>query len=79
MRGSNCKSLTGKIVAFWISGQSWELVVYERWLHMLVGVYVPFNRGRISSFDRALDCRAGGCGFDSLGWTNTLGLKITEK
>ena len=79
MRGSNCKSLTGKIVAFWISGQSWEVVVYERWLHMLVGVYVPFNRGRISSFDRALDCRTGGCGFDSLGWTNTLGLKITEK
>ena len=40
MRGSNCKSLTGKIVAFWISGQSWEVVVYERWLHMLVGVYL---------------------------------------
>ena len=36
-------------------------------------------RGRISSVDRALDCRAGGGGFDSRGRTNTQGLKITEK
>ena len=26
-----------------------------------------------------VDCRAGGRGFDSWGWTNTQGLKITEK
>ena len=26
-----------------------------------------------------VDCRAGGCGFDSWGRTNTQGLKITEK
>ena len=37
------------------------------------------NRGRISSVGRALDCRAGGRGFDSQGRTNTQGLKITEK
>ena len=36
-------------------------------------------RGRISSVGRALDCRAGGRGFDSRGRTNTQGLKITEK
>ena len=28
---------------------------------------------------KALDCRAGGRGFDSWGWTNTQGLKIAEK
>ena len=37
------------------------------------------NRGKISSVGRALDCRAEGRGFDSLGRTNTQGLKITEK
>ena len=34
--------------------------------------------GRISSVGRALDCRAGGRGFDSRDQTNTQGLKITE-
>ena len=38
-----------------------------------------FNRGRISSVGRALDCKAGGRGFDSRGRTITQGLKITEK
>ena len=37
------------------------------------------NHGRISSVGRALDCRAGGRGFNSRGRTNTQGLKITEK
>ena len=37
------------------------------------------NRGRTSSVGRALDCRAGGRGFDSRGRTNTHGLKMTEK
>ena len=37
------------------------------------------NRGRISSVSRVLDCRVGGRGLDSWGWTNTQGLKITEK
>ena len=30
-----------------------------------------FDRSRISSVGRALDCRAGGCGFDSQGRINT--------
>ena len=38
-----------------------------------------FNRGMISSVGRALDCRAGGRGFDSRDRTNAQGLKITEK
>ena len=38
-----------------------------------------FNRSRISSLDRAIDCRAGGRGFDSRDWTNTQGFKMTEK
>ena len=37
------------------------------------------NRSRISSVGRALDCRAGGHGFDSRDRTNTQRLKITEK
>ena len=32
----------------------------------------------VQSVER-VDCRAGGRGFDSWGWTNTQGLKITEK
>ena len=35
--------------------------------------------GSVSSVGRACACRAGGCGFDSRGRTNTKGLKITEK
>ena len=38
-----------------------------------------FDHGRISSVGRALDCRAGGREFNSRDWTNTQGLKITEK
>ena len=45
--------------------------------------YLCFGRtvisSRISSVGRALDCWAGGSGFDSRGRTNTQGLKITEK
>ena len=33
----------------------------------------------LASVGGAPDCRAGGRGFDSRGWTNTQGLKITEK
>jgi len=40
---------------------------------------VLVNRGRISSLGRALDCRAGGRGFDSRGRTNIKGYKMTEK
>ena len=40
---------------------------------------IPFNRGKISSVGRALDCRAGGRRFYSRGRTNTQALKITEK
>ena len=37
------------------------------------------RKSRISSVGRALDCRAGGRGFDFRSRTNTQGLKITEK
>ena len=37
---------------------------------------IVLSRGRISSVGRALDCRAGGRGFDSWGRTNAHGLKI---
>ena len=42
-------------------------------------VNLILNSGKIRSDGRALECRAGGRGFDSRGWTNTQGLKITEK
>ena len=37
------------------------------------------NAAGLAQSGRALDCRAGGCGFNSRGGTNTQGLKITEK
>ena len=37
------------------------------------------DRVKTSSVGRALDCSAGGRGFDSRGRINTQGLKITEK
>ena len=37
------------------------------------------NAAGLSQSGRALDCRAGGHGFDSWGQTHTQGLKITEK
>ena len=40
---------------------------------------MSLNRGRISSVGRALNCRAGGRGFDSRDRTNTQGLKIAEE
>ena len=30
-RGFNWKTLTGKVLVFWISGCLWEVVAYERW------------------------------------------------
>ena len=44
-------------------------------------VKVALNRGRISSVGRALaiDCGAGGRGFDSRDWTNTQVPKIAEE
>ena len=41
-----------------------------------VKIIHPVNCGRISSVGRALDCKAGGCRFDSLGRTITQGLKV---
>ena len=38
--------------------------------------HLMFDRGRISSFGRALGCRAGGGGFNSRGRTNTQGLNL---
>jgi len=38
-----------------------------------------FNCSRISSDSSRLDCGARGHGYDFQGWTNTQGLKITEK
>ena len=31
-KASNCKALTGNILVFWIDGQLWEVVTYERWV-----------------------------------------------
>ena len=49
----------------------------------LFGVLTCFvsslDQGRISSIGKALDCGAGGRGFDPRGRTDTQGLKITEK
>ena len=44
-------------------------------IHAKKSSQIKSNRGRISSVGRALDCRAGGRGFDSRGRTNTQGLK----
>ena len=49
-RSCNCKALSGKVWVFWIGGRLWEVVAYERWLHMEVRpitVYWPagFSRG----------------------------------
>ena len=44
-----------------------------------MGKVLKPTRGRINSVSTALDCRAGGCGFDSQGQTNPQDLKITEK
>ena len=41
--------------------------------------YFYFNRDRVSSVGRALDCGAEGRGFDSRGRTKTQHLKITKK
>ena len=41
--------------------------------------HCEFYHSSVSSVSRACACRAGGHGFDSRGWTNTQGLKITEK
>ena len=41
--------------------------------------FLKSNVLRISSDGRALDCRAGGRGFDSRDRNNTRGLKMTEK
>ena len=42
-------------------------------------IMIYFDRGRINSVGRALDCRAGDRGINSRGRTNTQGLKIVEK
>ena len=42
-------------------------------------LFLKSNALRITSYGRALDCRAGSRGFDSLDRTNTHGLKKTEK
>ena len=41
--------------------------------------HVSSTISRISSVGRALDCRVGSRGFNFRDWTNTQGLKITEK
>ena len=45
-RGSNCKALTGKIAVFRIGGRLWEVVAYEKWLHMEVRLYMP-DKGHV--------------------------------
>ena len=39
-RGFNSKALAGKILVFWIGGRLWETIVYERWSHMEVLLYL---------------------------------------
>ena len=41
--------------------------------------YLYYNRDRVSSVGRALDCVVEGRGFDSRGRTKTQHLKITKK
>ena len=50
-------------------------------IHLLLSILNMHvsNCGRISSVDRALDCRAEGRGFESRGQTISRGLEITEK
>ena len=38
-RSSNCKAFTRKVLVFWIGGSLREVVAYERWSHMEVGLY----------------------------------------
>ena len=38
-RSSNCKAFTGKVLVLWIGGSLREVVAYERWSHMEVGLY----------------------------------------
>ena len=53
----------------------WDPSTRILWLTHRCGL----NCSRISSVGRALDCRAGGLGFNSQAWANTQGLEITEK
>ena len=46
---------------------------------LIFAIIIIIYHSSVSSVGRACACRAGGCGFDSRGWTNTQGLKITEK
>ena len=39
MRGSNCKTLTTKVLVFWIGDRSREVVTYERCSHMEARLY----------------------------------------
>ena len=41
----------------------------------IIAMSYLFDDGRNSSVSRALDCRVGGRGFDSRGWSNTQSLK----
>ena len=44
-----------------------------------IQLLVTCDHGRTILISRALDCRAGGCGSNSGGWTNTQDVEITEK
>ena len=46
---------------------------------IMFSIFQMDDRVKTSSVGRALDCSAGGNGFDSRGRTNTQYLKITEK
>ena len=60
--------------------QKWYLMVCDPGSNVKPKQLTQFKMSRrISAVVRALDCRAGGRGFDSRGRTNTQGLKITEK
>ena len=69
-RSSNCMSLTGKVLVFWIGGRLWEVVAYERWSHMEVRPHflmvfhkLASEKTNFSLRDRSFLWRGGG-GFD---------------
>ena len=74
----NCKIKRYKKKNYVFTSKKLDLQLYRIDIFLEIHL-VYFNRGRISSVGRALDCRAGGRRFDSRGRTNTQGLKITEK
>ena len=67
-----------KPTSVWTIPDRWALTF---WIDFEISISQsrPARKNRISSVGRALDCGAGGHGFDSRGRTNTQDLTVTEK